>query len=72
MAVSLVTKMLGSGLQVDSAPSKNSTNVYVPPVTQGEGIYSRDALPRKIRKECGIINLDDIAGAGIPGFVTET
>ena len=28
------------------------------------GIYSRDGLPRKIRKECGIINLDDITGAG--------
>ena len=28
------------------------------------GIYSRDGLPRKIRKECGIINLDDIQGAG--------
>ena len=28
------------------------------------GIYSRDALPGKIRKECGIINLDDIQGPG--------
>ena len=28
------------------------------------GLYSRDGLPRKIRKECGIINLDDIQGAG--------
>ena len=28
------------------------------------GIYSRDGLPRKMRKECGIINLDDIKGAG--------
>ena len=28
------------------------------------GIYSRDGLPQKIRKECGIINLDDIQGAG--------
>ena len=24
------------------------------------GIYSRDGLPKKIRKECGIINLDDM------------
>ena len=23
------------------------------------GIYSRDGLPKKIRTECGIINLDD-------------
>ena len=28
------------------------------------GIYSRDGLPIKIRKECGIINLDDITGPG--------
>ena len=28
------------------------------------GIYSRDGLPHKIRKECGIINLDDMEGAG--------
>ena len=26
--------------------------------------YSRDGLPRKIGKECGIINLDDMKGAG--------
>ena len=28
------------------------------------GIYSRDGLPNRIRKECGIINLDDIQGPG--------
>ena len=28
------------------------------------GIYSRDGLPKKIRKECGIINLDDMTGPG--------
>ena len=28
------------------------------------GIYSRDGLPRKIKKECGIINLHDMQGAG--------
>ena len=28
------------------------------------GIYSRDGLPKKIRKECGVINLDDITGPG--------
>ena len=28
------------------------------------GIYSRDGLPKKIKKECGIINLDDITGPG--------
>ena len=28
------------------------------------GIYSRDGLPQKIKKECGIINLDDIKGPG--------
>ncbi|CAH3166480.1 unnamed protein product [Porites lobata] len=32
---------------------------------QGQGgIYSRDGLPNKIKKECGIINLDDITGPG--------
>ena len=28
------------------------------------GIYSRDKLPNKIKKECGIINLDDMTGPG--------
>ena len=28
------------------------------------GIYSRDGLPNKIKKECRIINLDDIQGPG--------
>ena len=28
------------------------------------GIFSRDGLPHKIKKECGIINLDDIQGPG--------
>ena len=39
MAVSLVRKMPRSGLQVDRTPSRNTKNVYVPPVTQGEGHY---------------------------------
>ena len=33
-------------------------------ITHFRGIYSRDGLPYKIRKECGIINLDDIQGPG--------
>ena len=144
MAISLVSKMFGSGLQVYRGSSSNTKNVYVrppPQSTHGEGypyrpppfigtwegmenkgllgmgikkkkvqrqgvavgkkqpiqlnshtrrhfvikplsnfdlmdwvkklgienlrgIYSRDALPKKIRKECGIINLDDIQGPG--------
>ena len=141
MAISLVSKMFGSGLQIDRRGSSNTANVYVPhppPPTHGEGypyytpppfigkwnnpigmgvkkkdqiqrfrtttrkkqpiqlnshsrlhfvikplsnfdlmewikklgikhfrgIYSRDGLPRKIRKECGIINLDDMKGPG--------
>ena len=28
------------------------------------GIFSRDSLPKKIKKECGIINLDDMVGPG--------
>ena len=137
MAISLVSKMFGSGLQVDRGSSSNTRSVYVPPQsTHGEGypyypppffgnwenpigmgvkkkkaqrqrttirkkqpiqlnshnrrhfvikplsnfdlmewvkklgirhlrgIYSRDQLPQKIKKECEIFNLDDIQGPG--------
>ena len=140
MAISLVSKMFGSGLQVDKGSSSNTRNVYVPqpppptsthgegnpyqpppfigtwenPIGMGvkkkaqrqgatirkkqpiqlnslnrshfiikplsnfdlkewvnnlgiknfRGIYSRDQLPSKIKKECGIINLDDMQGPG--------
>ncbi|CAH3183127.1 unnamed protein product, partial [Porites evermanni] len=41
MAISLVSKMFGSGLQVDRRGSSNTSNVYVPPPppppTHGEG-----------------------------------
>ena len=40
MAISLISKMLGSGLQVDRGSSSNTRNVYVPPSpqsTHGEG-----------------------------------
>ena len=37
MAISLVSKMFGSGLQVDRGSSSNTRGVYVPPPTQGEG-----------------------------------
>ena len=40
MAISLVSKMFGSGLQVDRSGSSNTANVYVPPPppsTHGEG-----------------------------------
>ena len=38
MAISLVSKMLGSGLQVDRGVSSNTRNVYVPPIsTAGKG-----------------------------------
>ena len=41
MAISAVSKMLGSGLQVDRQSSSNTANVYVPhpppPSTYGEG-----------------------------------
>ena len=36
IAISLVSKMLGSGLQVDRRGSSNTANVYVPP-SHGEG-----------------------------------
>ena len=42
MAITLVSKMFGSGLQVDRQHSSNTRNVYVPPPptqTHGEGHY---------------------------------
>ena len=38
MAISLVSKMFGSGLQVDKGSSSNTRGVYVPP-SHGEGYY---------------------------------
>ena len=38
MAISLVSKIFGSGVQVDKGSSSNKINVYVPPQsTHGEG-----------------------------------
>ena len=37
MAISLVSKMFGSGLQVDRGSSSNTRNVYIPTSTHGEG-----------------------------------
>ena len=48
MAISLVSKMFGSGLQVDNAPSRNTKNIYVPPPppsTHGEGYYPHRSPP---------------------------
>ena len=45
MAISLASKMFGSGLQVDRGASSNTKNVYVPPPppsTHGEGHYPQD------------------------------
>ena len=40
MAISLVSKMFGRGLQVDKQASSNTRNVYVPPVKiHGNGHY---------------------------------
>ena len=39
MAISLVSKMFGSGLLVDRGSSSNTRGVYVPPPTHGEGYY---------------------------------
>ena len=38
MAISLLPKLFGSGIQVDRGSSSNTRNVYVPP-TQGQGYY---------------------------------
>ena len=45
VAISLVSKMFGSGLQVDRGSSSNTRNVYVPPVTQGKGRYFSGYTP---------------------------
>ena len=46
LAISLVSKMFGSGLQVDRAPSRNITKVWVPPAsTRGEGQYPYASPP---------------------------
>ena len=37
MAISLLPKLFGSGLQVDKGSSSNTRNVYVPQSTHGEG-----------------------------------
>ena len=37
MAISLVSKMFGPGLQVDRHGSSNTANVYVPPPPPGSG-----------------------------------
>ena len=40
MALSLLPKLFGSGLQVDRGSSSNTRGVYVPPQsTHGEGYY---------------------------------
>ena len=40
MAISLLPKLFGSGLQVDRGSSSNTKNVYVPPPsTHGDGYY---------------------------------
>ena len=40
MAISLVSKIFGSGLQLDRGSSSNTRNVYVPPQsTHGDGYY---------------------------------
>ena len=39
MALSLLPKLFGSGLQVDRGSSSNTRNVYVPQSTHGEGNF---------------------------------
>ena len=39
MAISFVSKMFGSGLQVDKHSSSNTANVYVPPPPPSKGYY---------------------------------
>ena len=45
VAISLVSKMFGSGLQVDGHSSSNTANVYVPPPRSGKGYYPHRSPP---------------------------
>ena len=41
----LVSKMFGSGLQVDRHSSSNTANVYLPPPRSGKGYYPHRSPP---------------------------
>ena len=45
VAISLVSKMFGSGLQVDRHSSSNTANVYLPPPRSGKGYYPHRSPP---------------------------
>ena len=45
VAISLVSKMFGSGLQVDGHSSSNTANVYVPPPRSGKVYYPHRSPP---------------------------
>ena len=67
MAVSLVSKMFGSGLQVDNRPLTNTRNVYVAPsTTKGQGYYPYRSPPFHGRSENPIgMGVKKNAGKGL-------
>ena len=79
MAISLVSKMFGSGLpagaglQVDRGSSSNTRNVYVPPVTQGKGRYFSGYTPVPHRPPPFLGTWEDMENKGPLGMgVTST
>ena len=73
MAISLVSKMFGSGLQVDRGSSSNTRNVYVPPVTQGKGRYFSGYNPVPHRPPPFLGTWEDMENKGPLGIgVTST
>ena len=62
-----VFKSIGSklfGKTVKSAAKKGAEKALTTAATKTGEYAGNDGLPKKIRKECGIINLDDITGPG--------
>ena len=68
MAISLVSKMFGSGLQVDRGSSSNTRNVYVPPVTQGKGRYFSGYTPVPHRPSPFLGTWEDMENKGPLGM----
>ena len=63
----IVSKAQTRGLNIEKPLSTIDLNKLVKElgIKKFRGVFSRDNLPKRIRKEeCGIINLDDFSGPG--------
>ena len=64
----IVSEAQARGLNIEKPLSSIDLNKLVKElgIKKFRGVFSRDNLPKRIRKEeCGIINLDDFSGPGI-------